>query len=86
MLHDPKSVALAENFGGQWLEFRALESAEPNRDLYPEFDEYLRISMQKETVLFIESIMQEDRSILDFLNGKYTFSTNVLQSFTGYRA
>jgi len=83
MLHDPKSGALAENFGGQWLQFRALESAEPDRDLYPEFDEYLRMSMQKETVLFLKSIMQENRSILDFLNGKYTFLNERLASFYG---
>ena len=83
MLRDPKSVALAENFGGQWLEFRALESAEPDRDLFPDFDEYLRISMQKETVLFIQSIMREDRSILDFLNGKYTFLNERLAKFYG---
>ncbi len=81
MLKNPKSAALAENFGGQWLEFRALESLEPDRDLYPEFDEYLRISMEKETEMFIESIMHEDRSILDFLDGKYTFVNERLAKF-----
>jgi hypothetical protein len=83
MLRDPKSGALAENFGGQWLEFRALESAEPDRDLFPDFDEYLRMSMQKETVLFIKSIIEENRSILDFLNGKYTFLNERLAKLYG---
>lgn len=73
MLADPKSRALAENFGGQWLEVRKLESVQPNRKRFPEFDEYLRMSMRRETELFFDSIVREDRSILDFIDGDYTF-------------
>jgi len=73
MLADPKSRALAENFGGQWLELRKLESVQPNRKRFPEFDEYLRMSMRRETELFFDSIVREDRSILDFIDGDYTF-------------
>src|SRR5260370_10244148 len=68
MLVDPKSHALVENFGGQWLQVRKLESVKPDRKRFPEFDEYLRLSMRRETELFFESIVQEDRSILDFLD------------------
>src|SRR5262249_10960844 len=57
MLADPKSRALAENFGGQWLELRKLESAKPDRQRFPEFDEYLRLSMRQETELFFQSIV-----------------------------
>ena len=73
MLADPKSRALVENFGGQWLQFRALESAAPDLDAYPAFDGYLRRSMRRETELFFERIVREDRSILEFIDGRYTF-------------
>jgi hypothetical protein len=62
-----------ENFGGQWLQFRALESVAPDRERFPEFEDYLRRSMRRETELFFRTIMREDRSILDFIDGKYTF-------------
>ena len=54
MLRDPKARALAENFGGQWLQFRALESLTRDRDKFPEFEDYLRLSMRRETELFVE--------------------------------
>jgi mono/diheme cytochrome c family protein len=73
MLRDPRSQALVENFGGQWLELRKLESVKPDRQRFPDFDEYLRMSMRRETELFFESIVQEDRSILDFIDADYTF-------------
>ena len=46
---------------------------QPDRDKFPDFDDYLRISMRRETELFFENIVREDRSILDFLDAKYTF-------------
>jgi hypothetical protein len=73
MLKDPRSHALVENFGGQWLELRKLESVKPDRARFPGFDEYLRISMRQETEQFFENIVREDRSILDFINADYTF-------------
>ena len=73
MLKDPKSSALVENFGGQWLQFRALESVAPDRERFPAFEDYLRLSMRRETELFFESIVRDDRSILDFIDAKYTF-------------
>jgi hypothetical protein len=73
MLRDPKARALAENFGGQWLQFRALESTTRDRERFPEFEDYLRFSMRRETAMFVEHIVREDRSILDFLNGRYSF-------------
>ena len=73
MLRDPKADALAENFGGQWLQFRALESLTRDRDKFPEFEDYLRLSMRRETELFIDSIVRNDRSVLDFITGRYSF-------------
>jgi mono/diheme cytochrome c family protein len=73
MLRDPKSAALAENFGGQWLQFRALESTTRDREKFPDFEDYLRFSMRRETVLFVEHIIRNDRSILDFIDGRYSF-------------
>jgi mono/diheme cytochrome c family protein len=73
MLRDPKSRALAEHFGGQWLQFRALESITRDRERFPDFEDYLRLSMRRETELFFEHIVREDRSILDFIDSTYSF-------------
>jgi hypothetical protein len=81
MLLDPKSHALIENFGGQWLQVRKLESVKPDRKRFPEFDEYLRLSMRRETEMFFESIVREDRSILDFIDANYTYLNERLARF-----
>jgi mono/diheme cytochrome c family protein len=73
MLRDPKAHALAEQFGGQWLQFRALESLTRNRERFPDFEDYLRLSMRRETELFVEHVIHEDRSILDFIDARYSF-------------
>jgi hypothetical protein len=73
MLKDEKARALVEAFGGQWLQFRALESVAPDRERFPTFDNGLRLSMQRETELFFATIVREDRSILDLIDGHYTF-------------
>ena len=83
MLRDPRSSALADNFGGQWLQFRALESVTRDRDKYPEFEDYLRFSMRRETELFIEDVIQRDRKILDFIDGKYSFMNERLARHYG---
>ena len=73
MLRDPRSRALAENFAGQWLQFRALESVTRDRERFPDFEDYLRLSMRRETEMFVEHIIRDDRSILDFIDGRYSF-------------
>jgi mono/diheme cytochrome c family protein len=73
LLADPKSAAFVKNFGGQWLQFRALESIRPDTERFPEFDDYLRLSMRRETELFLEALVREDRSILDVVDARYTF-------------
>jgi hypothetical protein len=81
MLKDEKSRALVENFGGQWLELRKLESATPDRQKFTEFEEYLKMSMLRETEMFFESIVREDRSILDFIDADYTFLNERMAKF-----
>jgi hypothetical protein len=83
MLRDPKSSALAENFGGQWLETRKLESTEPNPARFPQFDPYLRMSMQRETELFFEDVVREDRSIFEFIDAQYAFINERLAQHYG---
>jgi mono/diheme cytochrome c family protein len=73
MLMDPKSQAFVENFAGQWLRLRNLRNVLPNSDLFPDFDDNLRQSFQRETELFFDSIVREDRSVLDLLTADYTF-------------
>jgi hypothetical protein len=73
MLADVKARALVDNFAGQWLHLRNVATWQPDPDKYPQFDEPLRSAFQRETELFFESIVREDRSVLEFLNADYTF-------------
>lgn len=81
MLKDPKSSSLVENFAGQWLELRRLESAKPDRDRFPQFDEYFRMSIRRETELFFDNIIHQDRSLLDFIDADYSFLNERLARF-----
>jgi hypothetical protein len=73
MLRDPKSRALSESFAAQWLQFRALESVTRDRERFPDFEDYLKMSMRRETELFVEHVIRDDRSILDFIDGRYSY-------------
>jgi mono/diheme cytochrome c family protein len=73
MLADPRAGALVEGFAGQWLQFRALESVAPDRERFPAFENNLRLAMRRESELFFESLMREDKSLLDLIDGRYTF-------------
>jgi hypothetical protein len=73
MLQDPRSQALVNNFAGQWLYLRELRNQVPDPRVFPDFDDNLRQAFQRETELFFQSILREDRSILDLLNANYTF-------------
>jgi hypothetical protein len=83
MLKDPKSDALVENFAGQWLELRNLDSVHPDPDAFPQFDNALRRAMYTESEMFVQSVVRDDSSILDFINGKYTFVNQKLAKFYG---
>ncbi len=73
MLADPRASALVDNFAAQWLGTRNLAFAVPNEDRFPEFDENLRRAFQRETGLFIQSILREDRSVFDLLTASHTY-------------
>ena len=83
MLKDPKSRALVENFGGQWLQLRNLRIASPDAKTFPSYDDELRTAMQHETEAFFEHIVREDRPVLDFLNANYTFANERLAKHYG---
>jgi hypothetical protein len=70
---DPRSRALADNFAAQWLQTRFLDSVSPDPALFPGFDAALKKDMEMETLLFFEAILEEDRSILDFIDADFTF-------------
>ena len=78
MLHDPRSQALVSNFAAEWLSLRALAAAKPDQNVFSDFDENLRDAFRQETELFFESILREDRSVLEFLDADYTFVNNRL--------
>lgn len=71
MLKDPKSLELVRNFGDQWLQVRRIETVAPDPERFPAFDEELRAAMLEETERFFETVMREDRSILEFLEADY---------------
>ena len=73
MLADKKSSALVSNFAGQWLQLRNVRSVQPNTNVFPDFDDNLRRSMRRETELLFESVIREDRSVLDLLRADYTY-------------
>ena len=83
MLADPKARNLASNFAGQWLHLRKLENFRPDNRLYPDFDDNLRQAMREETERFINSILQEDRSVVDLLKADYTFLNERLAKHYG---
>jgi mono/diheme cytochrome c family protein len=83
MMKDPKSRALADNFAGQWLQLRNLANVSPDTGRFPDFNDKLRTSMKTETEMFFEAVVKEDRSVLDFLDGKYTYVNGPLAKLYG---
>ncbi|MEX2262596.1 MAG: DUF1592 domain-containing protein [Bryobacteraceae bacterium] len=83
MLADERSAALAENFAGQWLETRNLDSVKPDPQRFPEWGPDLRDAMKTETRMFFESLVRENRPLPDFLDAKYTFLNDRLAKHYG---
>ena len=83
MLADSRSAALAENFAGQWLQTRALDSANPDPDKFPEWTPELREAMKTETTLFFEAMLRENRPLADFLNARFTYLNGPLAKHYG---
>jgi hypothetical protein len=83
MIADPRSSELVKNFAGQWLQLRTLQSSTPEGVIYPDFDDNLRQAFRTEAEMFFESIVREDRSVIDLLNGDYTFVNERLAAHYG---
>jgi hypothetical protein len=71
------------NFAAQWLRLRNLDSITPDMRLFPDFDDNLRRAFREETELFVDSILREDRSVLDLLSANYTFVNERLAKHYG---
>ena len=83
MLADPKAGALVTSFAAQWLQLRNLRNARPNSFDFPDFDDNLRLAFQRETELLFESLIREDRNVLDLLRADYTFVNERLATHYG---
>ncbi len=83
MLADPKGRALTDNFAGQWLQLRRFLAATPDPGIYPKFNQELRRAMLRETEMFFENLIKEDRSILDFIDADYSFINETLAKHYG---
>jgi hypothetical protein len=85
MLADPRSQSLVKNFAGQWLFVRNVPAVQPDPAAFPDWDENLRQAMEKETELWLESQVREDRSVVDLLRTDYTFVNQRLAEHYGIK-
>jgi hypothetical protein len=83
MLSDRRAQAFVANFTGQWLYLRNLPAVSPDPNLFPDFDENLRLAFRQEVELFFDSLLREDRSALDLLTADYTFLNERLAEHYG---
>jgi len=73
LLADKRAQALVDNFAGQWLQIRNIRGTTPDKNDFPDFDDNLRQAFERELDLFFDSIIREDRSVLELLTADYTF-------------
>jgi len=85
MLADPKASAFTEAFAGQWLRLRNLDQWQPDSDLFPDFDNNLRLAMRRETELVFETLLHENGTIDDFLAADFTFLNQRLAKHYGIK-
>ncbi|HEY2842924.1 MAG TPA: DUF1592 domain-containing protein, partial [Bryobacteraceae bacterium] len=83
MLADPRSDELVQNFAGQWLNLRGLQSQSPTVSIFPDFDDNLRQALRTETEMFVGSVVHEDRSVIDLMDGDYTYVNERLAKHYG---
>jgi hypothetical protein len=83
MLADARSQAMVTNFAAQWLHLRNLDAVSPDLRLFPDFDDNLRRAFRRETELLFESVLREDRSVLDLLQADHTFLNERLAKHYG---
>jgi len=83
MLKDARAEALVDNFAGQWLGLRLLDRRKPDPAHFPVADDELMDSMRRETSLFTLAVLRENRSLLDFIDGKFSFVNGILAHHYG---
>ncbi len=83
MIADRRSINLATNFAGQWLRLRNIEAVLPSANLFRDFDDNLRQAFRRETELFFDSVLREDRNVLTFIRSEYTFLNERLAKHYG---
>jgi mono/diheme cytochrome c family protein len=83
MLQDPKAAAFTENFAGQWLGLRAIDATMPDRMLYPEYDDILKVSSVKETLLFFDELLKHDLSLTNFVASDFSMLNGRLAEHYG---
>jgi hypothetical protein len=83
MLADPRSENLVTNFASQWLHLRNLDAITPDMRLFPDFDDNLRQAFRRETEMLVDSVIRENRSVLDLLRANYTFVNERLAKHYG---
>jgi hypothetical protein len=83
MLEDRKSKAFVSNFAGQWLYLRNLSQVKPDPDAFPQYDTALRAAFQRETELFFNAILRENRPLTDLLAANFTYLNDRLAQHYG---
>ena len=83
MLADPRSESMVTNFAAQWLFLRDVTAKEPDVFLFPEYDDALRRAFERETELFVDSVLREGRSVVDLLTANHTFVNERLANHYG---
>ena len=83
MLGDPRSVSLVNTFAAQWLQLRNLSRVKPDPARFPTVDDELRDAMRRETELFLEAIIREDRNVLELLDAPFTYLNGPLAHHYG---
>jgi len=83
MLADKRSESMVNNFATQWLFLRDVDAKQPDEILFPDFDETLRMAFRRETELFLDSVLRENRSVLELLSANYTFLNERLAKHYG---
>jgi hypothetical protein len=83
MLADPRADALGTRFAFQWLRLQDVDKVHPDPNFYPNFDDNLSAAMRRETELFFNSLVREDRSLLDLYRADYTFVNERLAQHYG---
>lgn len=86
LLRDPRAERLAENFAEQWLQLRALSDFTPDLDRFPGAEQELFTDMRRETLMFVAEVIKRDGSVLELLDGEFTYVNRRLANHYGIKA